>query len=155
MSEITGWASAICFAALACVMLEFLSPSGKMEKMVRFVLSAFMLCALFKPMLDISKIKFEFDISKKNDYKVSGIKKGLENQAMSIAASNIEKLVENEMEKIKITPKKIQVIMDTSDVNSISINRLIIKIDKKNLDRQEEVKQLVYKELGLVVEVTS
>ncbi len=155
MSEITGWASAICFASLACVMLEFLSPSGKMEKMVRFVLSAFMLCALFKPILGISKIKFEFDINKKNNYKVSGIKKGLENQTMSIAASNIEKLVENEMEKIKITPKKIQVIMDTSDINSISINRLIIKIDKENLDRQEEIKKLIYKELGLAVEVTS
>ena len=48
MSEIREWASVICMSALAAALLQSLAPSGTMERMAKFVIGAFIICAPLK-----------------------------------------------------------------------------------------------------------
>lgn len=46
MNGIKEWSAILCLAALASCMLEMIIPSGRMEKIMRFVLGGFLLCAM-------------------------------------------------------------------------------------------------------------
>lgn len=153
MSDVKEWAAIICFAALACTIIEMISPAGKMEKMVRFVMGAFMICAMLQPIINITKLRFDFNINSRKKCEIHGYKKQLEDQTVSIAAENLKSLIINELDIIKIKPRKIQIFMDRNNTSSISISKIIIKLDKKNLDRQEEVKDLLNKKFNLQVEI--
>ena len=57
MNGIKEWSAILCLAALASCMLEMIIPSGRMEKIMRFVLGGFLLCAMISP---ISNLDFHF-----------------------------------------------------------------------------------------------
>ena len=71
MNYVREWAAIICFASVACTMLELLSPSGKMEKMMRFVFGAFMICAMITPLIGIvDTINLDFKIDHQKNTEV-------------------------------------------------------------------------------------
>ena len=69
MGAVREWSAAICLAALAAALLQGLAPSGAMERMVKLVLGAFVLCALAMPLknlgMQLSLIHIFFCVLKK------------------------------------------------------------------------------------------
>lgn len=154
MSSIQGWAVSLALAAVCGTVLELISPSGTMEKMVRFVLGAFMICALIVPVAEnAGKISFEFQSETPREEALSEFKEQTENQALALAAENITFLAGQVLENNRITPQKIEVIMDTSDKGNISFIRLYVRLSAEDEERKQEVKELLEKELGLETEI--
>ena len=50
MSGIREWTTVICLAALVAAVLQSLVPNGSMERMAKFVIGAFVICALISPL---------------------------------------------------------------------------------------------------------
>ena len=150
MSEIKGWAVVICVSAIACSLLDMIVPSGKMEKIVRFVFGVFMICAVINPFETATK-GFDIDLKIPNseikkDYKFS---ESMEDIEMRAAECKIKNILEETLGEINIEPQKINISMDINEGNSISINKVEVVLGKENIDRQEEVKSIIKNKLGL------
>ena len=63
MNAVRTWSLAICFAVLAVAVLQYLAPPGSMEKMIRYVTGAFLVCAMaFSLKSVLPKIPLAFSI---------------------------------------------------------------------------------------------
>lgn len=153
MSEVKGWAMVICFATISCSLLELITPSGKMDKIIRFVFVAFMICAIINPLASIIKIAdFDYELSdseKKQEFKLLEKISDLE---IDVANTKIKELVEKTLNEKDIEPQKIDIFMDTTQENSISINKVRVNLKKENADRQGEAKKMIEEKLGLTCE---
>lgn len=150
MNEIKGWAILVCVSAIACSLLDMIVPSGKMEKIVRFVFGVFMICAVINPFVTATK-GFDIDLKIPNseikkDYKFS---ESMEDIEMRAAECKIKNILEETLDEINIEPQKINISMDINEENSISINKVEVVLGKENIDRQEEVKSIIKNKLGL------
>lgn len=156
MNAIVSWASIICIAAIVGAMLQLLSPSGKMEKMVRFVFGAFMICALLTPLIGtMGKITFDFELDTSALEKTNEFTNHIDEQIAEAAGNNIRSLTQELLSEKKATAQKIEVFMDTGDNNSISITKIIITLDEEEKSRAGELKKAVEEKLGLTVEIVT
>ena len=153
MNEVKSWAMVICLAAASCALLDMISPSGKMEKIIRFVFGAFMICAIINPFISMVR-GYDFDLQlsdsqKKDEYKFSRKISDIENEVIE---AKIKNLVEKTLNDVNIEPQKIDIFMDRSEEDGISINSVRVNLKKENADRQEEVKNMIKEKLGLECE---
>ena len=154
MESIRSWALIICFASIACTMLEIITPDGNMAKMMKLVLGAFMLCAITIPMITMFK-NIDIDLKAKNyEYDVKQYKNEFDTKINEVAIDKIKDLALNELNLINIKPRKIDVFMDMRDKYCISIKEITVALDKKNLDKQEEVKKVIEQKLGIKTSIT-
>ncbi|MCI9272820.1 MAG: stage III sporulation protein AF [Clostridiales bacterium] len=156
MNSVIQWATVVCLAAVVGAMVELVTPSGRMEKMVRFVLGAFMICAIITPLTGTAfKITFDFsDSSPQNQERIESFEEQLDRQTLQVAANNIKALAQEALAEEGITPQKIEVFMDTSDKNSISITNLAVSLDQSQEASRVKARQILESKLGLVTEVT-
>lgn len=155
MSGVREWISVICISAVSCTMLEFMAPNGKMEKIVRIVFGSFMIIAIITPLVNIViNINFKLDNDNKDLNEISSnFNQKICEQSIGLASNNIKKIVENELNRMNLRSKKIDVIMDKKDKDCISINKVKIYIDNSMLKNKEEVKNKLKKKLNLDIEI--
>lgn len=151
MNAVREWSTIICLAAIVCTMLELMCPDGKTEKMVRFVLAAFLICAMISPLTGtISKISFDLnkDSVQANN---SAFKKKVSETTISVASDNIKSLATQELEQHDISSKKIDVFMDTNENGSISMIKM--KVYLKERQSHQDVKKILEDKLGIETEI--
>lgn len=154
MTAIREWATILALAALAGAMLELLAPSGAMEKMVRFVLGAFMICAVLTPLAGtVAKISFDFPTGGAAEEELSEFQRQADEQALAIAAGNIKYLAAEALEEEGVIPEKIEIFMDTSDKGSISFIRIIVCLSADDAEKKQDVAALLEEKLGLETEI--
>lgn len=154
MSTIQQWATVICLAALVGTMVEILTPIGSMEKMVRFVLGAFMLCAIITPLVGTAqKINYSIQQPDVNTSSITVFQNQLDGQLNSVASEKIKALAAEILQKESINAQKIDVFMDTSQNNSISIIKVTVYLNAKDVYKKERAKQLLEDNLGLSTEI--
>ena len=155
MNAVYQWATVVCLAAIVGAMIELITPIGRMEKMVRFVLGAFMICAMIAPFTSTA-IKITFDLPTENSIRqedTSSFQQGLDQQILTVAADNIRALAVEELGKEQIVPQKIEVNMDTSDKESISIINVVVYLEEDQKETQRKARQVLEDGLGLPVEI--
>lgn len=153
MNGIKEWTTVICLAALASSLLEFISPSGAMEKMVKYILGAFMLFAIISPIATFSP---DFNLNgggQSADNSQSGFSDTVQNQYNTAVQGRMETLVQSQLSEISIRSANVSIIMDTNKDNCISITKIIIDLPSQYTDRQEEVRTTVEKKLGIKTEI--
>ena len=127
MNGIKEWSAILCLAALASCMLEMIIPSGRMEKIMRFVLGGFLLCAMISP---ISNLDFHFpDLEVSGSSQAQSFSAHFEQQVVDAARDNVEGLVGQKLREAQIPYKKVEAVMDTSSSDSIGISKLIVTTD--------------------------
>lgn len=153
MDNISQWATVICIAAVVCVLFELLSPKGSMEKMLRFVLGLFMLCAIILPITQ-GAFTFHFDFSPQESFEQkSDFEQQTEEQIKELGKESVSTLTQQCMNKMNVEAKKIEISMDTKQDNSISIVMVTVTIDPKDKDQKIKIRDTLKKELGLEVQV--
>ncbi|XOQ44413.1 MAG: Stage III sporulation protein AF [Clostridium sp.] len=156
MSGIREWAMVICLAALSAAMLQSLVPSGSMERMAKFVIGAFIICALISP---ISRAAPQINAMLKTEGRPAEENKMLNStvneQFEEAARQSIIGLVQSELKRMGIFCKNVQVIMDTNDNGSISINKVIVTLDREEVSGHADVSSELEKTLGIKTEVVS
>ena len=151
MSAVREWSTIICFAATVCTMFELMCPDGKTEKMVRFVLAAFLICAMISPLTGtVSKISFDLD---KDSVQTNNsvFKKKVSETTISVASDNIKSLATQELSLHNVYSKKIDVFMDTNENGSISMIKM--KVYLKEKQSHQDVKKILEDKLGIETEI--
>ncbi len=155
MSAVKEWSLAICMAVLAAAMLQTLVPNGSMERMVKFVIGAFVICALIQP---LAKIVPEFNVDLQENTKNqtnSQLEGTVESQITTAAQQSIKNLVITELNNIDIKCENVNAIMDTNEDGSISINKVVVILAKGYDDDCQKASDHLEKVLGLKMEVTA
>lgn len=155
MSAVRAWVTVICISAVACTMIELMSPSGKMEKMVKFVLGVFMMYALIVP-LKGATTKFSLNL-KSPQYGLSSntreFGEKVSEQAKKVAEDNIRRQVEKLLENKGISAKKIAIFMDTKEDNCISIIKIRVYLESRDKNKTSQVGQLIEEKLKIQTDV--
>lgn len=154
MTSIKAWTLVICLVSIICTIFEALTPSGKMQKIFKFILGAFMLCSIlipFKNMLNNIKIntKNNQNITKDN----GKLKNTVDDQAKLMIQKNIKSVIKNFLSKKSIKPEKINIFMDTDKDNRISIKKIEVFLSRGDENKKDTIKQDLEKILELKVEV--
>lgn len=155
MNVVREWSTAICMAALVAAILQSLIPNGSMERMVKFVIGAFVICALIVPItkiIPIIKINLQETTSVNDSPNLKGT---VEKQLHSAAQDSITNLVNTELNNIDIKCKNVNVIMDTNDDGSISINKVVVILAKGYGGETQKASAHLEKTLGIKTEVTA
>jgi stage III sporulation protein AF len=154
MNSVKEWSVIICMAALAATLLQSLVPSGSMERMVKFIIGAFVICAIIQP---LSRVVPEINTSIRDDSKAvynNHLKDTVDNQISAAAQESVRNLVTAELNKINIKCKNVDTIMDTNEDNSISINKVVVILAKGYGGDCQKALEHLEKTLGLKTEVT-
>lgn len=154
MNSVQSWISVICISAIACTMLEFMTPDGRMEKIVRLVFGAFMVIAIISPLMyTVSNIDISINNKKSILKSENNFSDKIYEQSLDVAGKNIRKVVMDELKVMDIKSKKIDVIMDKQDKDCISISKVKIYIDNMKPVEKEEVRKRLKDKLDIDIEV--
>lgn len=154
MDGVAKWATVIILCAVICLVIEMLLPSGKLEKSVRFVLSAFMICAIIFPFgemafgLQVELSRIEVPSDEYEEFEDS-----IDDTSIGLAKISISNLISERLKEIDVSAEKIEVNMDSVDKDSISIIEAIIYVSKEYKDNVLLIKSTIEKELEVNCEV--
>lgn len=156
MSAIREWATVICMAALAASILQYLSPSGGMERMLRFVLGAFLLCGILLPFgKGLPDLEFDIQASASVSQDGQQFKDAVDRQFYEAAKNGITSVVAGDLYKMGIKCENVDLMMDTNEDNSIVINKVAVTLPAEFANRCAEAEAGLEKVLGLKTEVTA
>lgn len=155
MSAVKEWSAAICIAVLAAALLQNLVPSGSMERMIRFVIGAFVICVLIQPIASIVP-KIDFNLQEPASSSTPAHLQETVNAQLSDAAQqSIRNMVTAELGRIGIKCENVSVIMDTHEDGSISINKVVVTLAKGYGASCDTAAGQLEKVTGLKMEVTA
>ena len=146
MDSVTQWAGGICISCVIVCIVEMLISDTALEKTVRYVLGAFMLCAVIVPVGGfLREISFELgDIGEISD----DIPEDIENQRIEYLKSEIKKLILKKIEDENIFPKEVRIDMDIDEDNCISIITADILLEKDDIHKSQKVRNIL-NDLGI------
>ena len=141
MDNVMQWAGGICISCGIVCIIEMLISDTVLEKTVRYVLGAFMLCAVIVPVGGfIRDISFDFgDFGEISDE----IPEDIENERIEYLKSEIKKLIVRNLEDENIFPKEICVNMDIDEDNCISIITADILLENGDVHRVQRVRNVL------------
>ncbi|MEG0693225.1 MAG: stage III sporulation protein AF [Oscillospiraceae bacterium] len=143
----------ICITMVVTSIFSMLTPDSKLDKVLKFSISLFFLTSLISPFVN-NKLDFRIDISDiTQTNQTRELSQSVENQFLSIAMSNIEHTVENLLKRENISPKKVEVLININEDNSISINKLMVYIDKSDEKKKQAVEKIVKDGAGFAPQV--
>ncbi len=156
MGDVKAWILGICFAGLACAVLDMVYPSGNMEKSIKLVTAVFFLCALVVPAAGrLSHIDWE--LTKETSAAVTAspdLEEALNRQVLRASEYNLETAIKRLLEQqFQIAPQEISVTMDTRDNGSIEMKCIEILLEEKDKGMQEELKKYVQQQVGMTPEI--
>lgn len=156
MKEIQQWTAVICLAALVAALAQSLIPAGSMERMGKFVVGAFIICIMIAPISKIvPQISMGINSTGGSEVRKTQIESTVNNQIITESQKSITNLVAAELSRIHLRCKNVQVVMDTNRNGRISINKVIVKLDKKDAADIKTVADYLEKELQIKTEVVS
>ena len=141
MESVMQWACSVCISCGIVCIIEMLISDTVLEKTVRYVLGAFMLCAVIVPVGGfIRDISFDFgDFGEISDE----IPEDIENERIEYLKSEIKKLIVRNLEDENIFPKEICVNMDIDEDNCISIITADILLENGDVHKSQKIRNVL------------
>ena len=141
MESVSHWALGVCICSVTACIVEILVSDTRLEKNIRLVLGAFMLCAVILPVGGfIKEISFDFgDVGEISDE----IPQDIENERIEYLKSEIEKLIVKDLKDENIFPKEVCVNMDINEDNCISIITADILLENGDVHRVQRVRNVL------------
>ena len=148
LEGVSHWALGVCICSVTACIVEILVSDTRLEKNVRLVLGAFMLCAVIFPLGSLFSDMTLPDVSG-DICSDTSLSDNLSGQREEYINSALEELVIKKLSEKGITPKGIEVKTDIDDEMSISIITAEITLDKKDSKRAAEVSRFIKNETGI------
>lgn len=141
MDYIKSWTFCICITLIVSVIFSILSPNGTMGKFYKVIISVFIFISFLYPLTDFTFDDFKIDFNFSTEYE--NLVESSAKQEIEFSVSKV--LTDNEIYNSSISAEVRQ------NGDEIEINRILVSVtDKYNVD---EVKELLFKNLGIVAEV--
>ncbi len=150
MEGAVQWATGVCLCSAVVCIVEMLLSDTAIEKTVRFVLGAMMLCAVIVPLGGIAA-DFSADMESMG-VMPQEIPESVENQRVAFLKEKLEEMVKENLEEAGIFPVEIGIDMDIDEENSISMITAEVRLEKKQRSSAGKVREIVREKLGIEVQ---
>lgn len=150
MESIKSIGLIFCICSVVFGVILLLIPSGKYEKSLKTVVGLLMLVIIFSVVG--KNLDFDFDFSIDQEIKAdsaNSLTQASERQILTLAENRIRQQISQLLDSKGVKDYKIEIIMDNSGTNGISISKAEIYLKDVNAD----VVELVYRNLGIRCEV--
>lgn len=152
MNQVKIWVFSICTAAIVGSIVQILSPSGNMEKVMKVVVGIFFLSCTFVPLATLlPNINYEFEAGSLDQ--ITEINENMQNeitkQTVDYANTQITKAIGDTLEKNKINYKNISVNYNIEQDSSISINEIEITMDEQDKGQATQAISLLEQDTGI------
>lgn len=156
MDGLQQWAFSICASVLIAGVFSILAPKGSMEKLLRLVVSVFLIMALFSPFIKSGKLTLP-SFSEQDAAGQYEDAKDLEQAINEQMAKQMEASIKGQitacLKKNGADGAKVRVSMDIDSDGRIKMNEIMILISDSDRAKRQEIRQAVKNELGLNVTV--
>lgn len=153
MSQVQQWAGALCILILISAIIQYIIPSGVMERSMRLVLGGFVVLGLILPITDLVK-NADWDISiPENPAVEEACTEQANERILALAQNNVEALIAETLQEMHIHAKKIAVKMDSDEDNCIVIEKAWIVLELSDAERLAETEEKIWSVLGIRAEV--
>ena len=139
MDYIKSWTFCICITLIISVILSILAPKGTMGKFYKVIISTFIFLSFLYPLSDFNIADFKLDFESE-----------FENVVETAAKTQVESAVETVLYENDIQNSIVTASIFQSGEELIISSVKISVADRYSVD---EVKDIVFKELGVVAEV--
>jgi len=156
MGGFQTWAVGVCFTVIAASVLQYLSPNGAMERVMKLVLGAFVLYGILMPLIVLlPQISNEFDtyMDTAQTNQTIDFSDTVNRQIYTAANNSIQNVVTVELSKKSIDCKNVEIIMDTNEDDSISISKVLVTVSRADVS-PEVLEQYLDGVLWFKTEVT-
>ena len=150
MDFVKAWVLRIVIAAISGIVVLVLNPKGSAEKSVRTAVSLFILCSFVSPF--ISEIEIP-------DFETGAVvstafdeEKG-DTIILEQMRSEISSKLTDVLLKEGVSPESINVDIKLNEDDVVVVEGAVIVIDSNDSDYSQKLKNTVYSELGLNVEI--
>ncbi len=155
MSSVQAWAIGVCFTVMAASVLQYLSPNGAMERVIKLVLGAFVLYGIMLPLVSlVPQISSGINgyVNTEQSAPSADLTDTVNSQIHTAANSSIQSIVTVELMKKGVVCENVELIMDMNEDNSISISKVQVTVSSAVMS-QKMLEQQLSSVLGLQTEV--
>jgi len=142
-------AASLCCSLVACAVIRIILPSGNTERIMTVILSVFVLCCLFKPIIDIVK---NINLSLNEDHfnvTEESITVLQDERVIEETAKYLNEYVNEILVSKGVENASIKTILSTNENRGIYIKELNIYLDKDNMDKSKDVKEWILSLVGI------
>lgn len=153
MSSVQQWAWSLCLLILICTVVQYIIPSGAMERSIRLVLGGFVVLGIIMPITNLVQ-STDWDFSWEVDTAVTEAYIDQSNALLlEQSKRNVEALAAVELQKKEINYRKIEITMDTNADNCIVIDKAVVMIGVQDAAEAEWIRETMVSALGIPTEV--
>lgn len=152
MTLLQKGASTLCLISIICTLIELLIPEGKTSKTMHLIISLFAVSCVGNSIFSTLKnFNFNFKNSFDNNttLKSTNFMTNLKNQTSVLASEKIKDIINDNLKKIEVIPKKIEIFMDKFENDSILIIKADIYIERKFKDFKSKIYDEIDKKLNI------
>ncbi len=151
MNTLSSWAIGVSVCAVLSCLVELTVINTRLEKVIRFVVGAFMICAMILPLGGIKNDLLQLEF---NSVLNTELPENLSAQQKELLQSEIAKLVRKTLKDGGITPSKTEIDMDINDENCISMITAKVELERADLYKARQVKEMIAQKLSIDCQTT-
>lgn len=139
----------LCITVVATTLFSMLLPDGKMDKVVKFAISLFFLTGIISPFFS-SELNFRIEVADIiPEQNRTQLVDTMDEQMISLAKVNLENSLERMLTLDGYSVRKIQVEINKSQTNNISISKLMVYIEEETAKSSLQIEKTIQKEVGI------
>lgn len=150
MDFVKAWVLRIVIASISGIVVLVLNPKGSAEKSIRTAVSLFILCSFVSPFLTEIKIP---DFENNSVVTTTFDKEKSDEIILAQMRSEISSNLTDVLLKEGVSPESINVDIKLNEDDEVVVEGAVIVIDSNDSDSSQKLKNTVYSELGLNVEI--
>lgn len=150
MGFVKAWVLRIVIASISGIVVLVLNPKGSAEKSIRTAVSLFILCSFVSPFLTEIKIP---DFENNSVVTTTFDKEKSDEIILAQMRSEISSKLTDVLLKEGVSPESINVDIKLNEDDEVVVEGAVIVIDSNDSDSSQKLKNTVYSELGLNVEI--
>jgi len=151
MNELRTYAAAVCVASAAAAIARGLIPSAKFDKVMKFLLALFVLCAVIKPLKDIGRAWDSISLPKAAAEYIADTE-GSE-QVEARLSAEISRRLKQALENQGTPAQKITLRAKFADKGVIMLEGFSITIDTSLKSREADIRKKAEEMVGFAPEI--
>ncbi len=138
MDALKQWMVCIIFCALICAVINVLSPKGGTERVMKVVVSTFLVCAFLSPFISGSSVDIDFELPDFSEHQYS-LSSEITSQMIYQTEQETEKETISLLLSLEVEYISVDAEADVNSENQIYISRITIKAKEEFRHRQKQI----------------
>ncbi len=138
MEAVKQWVICIIFCSVAAAVVNILTPDSGVKRAVKTVVSTFLLCAFFSPLLTDEKVNF-FSSLPDFSYYESSLSESISEVVLQETEKAVKSKVEELLKSLGVEYYAIEVYLNVNSENEIEVCSISLTIDEKHKHREKQI----------------